>query len=97
MLGKNYKKPFEKLIFRKDECAESSKPVTPAERTREVIARRAALEFQDGMFGRLCFDFLFCFCFVICIWLFESGILVFYCRKFLLNHLLVVHFLLLRL
>lgn len=29
-------------------------PKTPAEKVREKIVRRAALEFKDGMYGILC-------------------------------------------
>lgn len=51
VLGRNYKKPFEKLLYFKDGTEE--RQVTPAEQTREVIARRAALEFEDGMYVNL--------------------------------------------
>lgn len=30
---------------------EMAGPRTPAEKTREIIARRGALEFKDGMYG----------------------------------------------
>lgn len=50
--GKNYQKPFEKLIYRK-ESTEQLNGVKPHETTsREIIARRAALEFEDGMYGK---------------------------------------------
>jgi hypothetical protein len=51
--GKNYKKPFEKLIFRDSEKkkGKADEGMDQAERVREIIARRAALEFQDGMYG----------------------------------------------
>lgn len=50
MLGKDYKKPIERLMYRKQkETMESS---TPAAKTRDIIARRGALEFKDGMYGK---------------------------------------------
>jgi hypothetical protein len=50
--GKNYKKPFEKLILREDnENPNKETTDDPGNRIREIIARRAALEFQDGMYG----------------------------------------------
>ncbi|KHN78266.1 putative succinyl-CoA:3-ketoacid coenzyme A transferase, mitochondrial, partial [Toxocara canis] len=48
--GKNYKKPIERLTYRKLEAAEES---TPAAKTRSIIARRGALEFRDGMYVNL--------------------------------------------
>ncbi|VDN27434.1 unnamed protein product [Cylicostephanus goldi] len=49
VLGKSYKKPIERPMFA------SEGPVKPstsaAGRSREIIAARAAMEFQDGMYG----------------------------------------------
>ncbi|KAI1701637.1 coenzyme A transferase domain-containing protein [Ditylenchus destructor] len=53
VLGQSYKKPIEKLIHRKDNGTESKTPQSPGEKTREIIARRAALEFRDGMYVNL--------------------------------------------
>uniref|UniRef100_A0A914ED75 Succinyl-CoA:3-ketoacid-coenzyme A transferase n=1 Tax=Acrobeloides nanus TaxID=290746 RepID=A0A914ED75_9BILA len=50
VLGKNYKKPIERPMFFKEGNEE---PKTPAEKTREIIAKRAALEFKDGMYVNL--------------------------------------------
>uniref|UniRef100_A0A9J2P855 3-oxoacid CoA-transferase n=1 Tax=Ascaris lumbricoides TaxID=6252 RepID=A0A9J2P855_ASCLU len=51
VLGKDYKKPIERLMYRKQkETMESS---TPAAKTRDIIARRGALEFKDGMYVNL--------------------------------------------
>ncbi|KAF8360361.1 hypothetical protein PRIPAC_87284, partial [Pristionchus pacificus] len=50
--GKNYKKPIERPMFR-DSVDASKKATTPAGKSREIIARRAALEFQDGMYINL--------------------------------------------
>lgn len=52
VVGEKYEKRIERLTVR----AEDSSTAQPAEksaaqRTREVIARRAALEFRDGMYG----------------------------------------------
>ncbi|VDN53078.1 unnamed protein product [Dracunculus medinensis] len=49
VLGKNYRKPIEKLKIRK----EKSEASTSGEKLREIIARRAALEFKDGMYVNL--------------------------------------------
>uniref|UniRef100_A0A914RLC6 Succinyl-CoA:3-ketoacid-coenzyme A transferase n=1 Tax=Parascaris equorum TaxID=6256 RepID=A0A914RLC6_PAREQ len=50
-LGKDYKKPIERLKYRKQkETMESS---TPAAKTRDIIARRGALEFKNGMYVNL--------------------------------------------
>ncbi len=63
VLGKNYRKPIERLRYRLEGgAATTSSPsaatgtaadLSPASRSsvREIIARRAALEFQDGMYG----------------------------------------------
>lgn len=50
VLGKQYKKPIERRMYRKDKLAEAT---TPAAKTREIIARRAVLEFRDGMYVNL--------------------------------------------
>ncbi|KAH7728577.1 succinyl-CoA:3-ketoacid coenzyme A transferase 1 [Aphelenchoides avenae] len=52
VLGKNYKKPIERLTYRVEGDGKST-PSTPAERTREIIAKRAAQEFRDGMYVNL--------------------------------------------
>ncbi|KAK0392993.1 hypothetical protein QR680_000009 [Steinernema hermaphroditum] len=48
--GPSYKKPIERLMFAKDHVEAAT---TPAAKTREIIARRAALEFSDGMYANL--------------------------------------------
>lgn len=55
VLGKNYRKPIEKLKIRK----EKSEASTSGEKLREIIARRAALEFKDGMYGEMSTVFRF--------------------------------------
>jgi len=55
VLGKNYQKRIEKRTVRKVTQATESgpkKPVSPAKLVREKIARRAALEFKQGMYGK---------------------------------------------
>lgn len=56
-----YRKPFERLITRDAEGNTTSEGQLAngagngngnGEKSREVIARRAALEFQDGMYGK---------------------------------------------
>jgi 3-oxoacid CoA-transferase len=51
----NYEKRIEKRIVRKDENANKAddKPKRPADKVREIIARRAALEFKNGMYANL--------------------------------------------
>jgi len=49
--GKDYKKPIERPMFAQEGPVQEAK--TPAARTREIIAKRAALEFQDGMYANL--------------------------------------------
>ncbi|CAJ0932302.1 unnamed protein product, partial [Mesorhabditis belari] len=51
VLGKDYKKPIERPMFRQEGPAKE--PSTPAAKVRDVIARRAALEFRDGMYVNL--------------------------------------------
>uniref|UniRef100_A0A915BCI5 Succinyl-CoA:3-ketoacid-coenzyme A transferase n=3 Tax=Parascaris univalens TaxID=6257 RepID=A0A915BCI5_PARUN len=51
VLCKNYKKPIERLMYRRE--SGSVKSMTAAEKTREIIARRGALEFRDGMYVNL--------------------------------------------
>ncbi|KAL3099754.1 hypothetical protein niasHT_025276 [Heterodera trifolii] len=68
VLGQNYRKPFERLIHRQRSQADGAndgKVPSPAsanngggtdaggDKAREVIARRAALEFRDGMYVNL--------------------------------------------
>lgn len=50
VVGEKYKKPFEKLIFN-DSSEKKDKSTDQLDNVREIIARRAALEFQDGMYG----------------------------------------------
>ncbi|KAK6056588.1 3-oxoacid CoA-transferase, A subunit [Cooperia oncophora] len=60
VLGKNYKKPIERPMF-----ASNGKPKpssSPADRTRDIIAARAALEFRDGMYGSSLFPRVFFLC-----------------------------------
>uniref|UniRef100_A0A914QMJ7 Succinyl-CoA:3-ketoacid-coenzyme A transferase n=1 Tax=Panagrolaimus davidi TaxID=227884 RepID=A0A914QMJ7_9BILA len=49
--GESYKKPIERPMFSDDGPKQEAK--TPAAKTREIIARRAALEFRDGMYINL--------------------------------------------
>ncbi|GMT14793.1 hypothetical protein PFISCL1PPCAC_6090, partial [Pristionchus fissidentatus] len=49
--GSNYKKPIERPMFR--DSVDPSKETSSAGKSREIIARRAALEFQDGMYVNL--------------------------------------------
>lgn len=49
--GASYKKPIERPMFASDGPTEE--PKTPAARTREIIAKRAAQEFRDGMYVNL--------------------------------------------
>ncbi len=51
MLGKNYKKPIEKLVYRPEKDTAGEKALSPDQLVRHIIARRAALEFKDGMYG----------------------------------------------
>ncbi|VDO28248.1 unnamed protein product [Haemonchus placei] len=51
VLGKSYKKPIERLRLASDGEADLS--LSPASRTREIIAARVALEFRDGMYVNL--------------------------------------------
>ncbi|GMR36630.1 hypothetical protein PMAYCL1PPCAC_06825, partial [Pristionchus mayeri] len=50
--GSDYKKPIERPMFR-DSVDSSKETSTPAGKSREIIARRAALEFRDGMYINL--------------------------------------------
>lgn len=49
VVGKHYKKPIEKIVL----TGNIETPVIPAAKTREIIARRAALELKDGMYVNL--------------------------------------------
>jgi 3-oxoacid CoA-transferase len=49
ILGQNYQKRIERRTTRKHNEAEAVS--TPAKKVRETIAKRAALEFKDGMYG----------------------------------------------
>lgn len=51
ILGKDYEKRIERLTLTKEES--SDKPKSDAALIRERIIRRAALEFQDGMYANL--------------------------------------------
>lgn len=50
--GPKYEKRVERLMTRKDS---EKTDQSPAAKMRERIARRAALEFKDGMYGKCCF------------------------------------------
>ncbi|XP_006626886.1 succinyl-CoA:3-ketoacid coenzyme A transferase 1, mitochondrial [Lepisosteus oculatus] len=50
--GKNYEKRIEKRTVRKEQ-AETPKPKKESDLVRERIIRRAALEFEDGMYANL--------------------------------------------
>uniref|UniRef100_A0A7E4ZS85 Succinyl-CoA:3-ketoacid-coenzyme A transferase n=1 Tax=Panagrellus redivivus TaxID=6233 RepID=A0A7E4ZS85_PANRE len=50
--GQSYKKPIERLQNAKPKGA-PAEATTPAAKTREIIAKRAALEFTDGMYANL--------------------------------------------
>ena len=55
ILGKNYDKHIERLCVR-DEQSDAQQPQkekTKSEKTREVIARRAACEFKNGQYVNL--------------------------------------------
>lgn len=54
VLGQKFEKRIERLTVREDESAAATGPdeKSVAQRTREVIAKRAALEFRDGMYGK---------------------------------------------
>lgn len=56
VLGKDYQKRIEKRTTRKRDPAPvsaSASTANPAKKVREQIARRAALEFKDGMYANL--------------------------------------------
>jgi hypothetical protein len=44
---------FQRLTLQKDASSKSAASKNPAKALREQIAKRAALEFRDGMFGKL--------------------------------------------
>jgi len=50
--GESYQKRIERVTLSKPEAA-SDKPLSPAAKMREKIVRRAACEFQDGMYANL--------------------------------------------
>ncbi|CAJ0959737.1 unnamed protein product [Ranitomeya imitator] len=51
--GDNYQKKIERLTIQKAENAAAPKPKKESDPVRERIIRRAALEFQDGMYANL--------------------------------------------
>ncbi|VDK46714.1 unnamed protein product [Anisakis simplex] len=51
--GEQYKKPIERLVYKKEK--RPTEMNTPAAKSRSIIARRAALEFKDGMYVNLSF------------------------------------------
>ncbi len=54
IVGKSFEKRIERLTLTKPgEGSVSDKPSSPAAAMREAIVRRAALEFEDGMFANL--------------------------------------------
>ena len=53
ILGKDYEKRIERTTLRKEPEADSDAPKKPAQIVRERIVRRAALEFNDGMYANL--------------------------------------------
>lgn len=52
-MGERYEKRVEKLTLQKAAGTASVSKATPMARIRERIARRAALEFRDGMYANL--------------------------------------------
>lgn len=54
VLGKDYQKRIEKRTVRKKDPAPAAAAASnPAKKVRETIARRAAMEFKDGMYANL--------------------------------------------
>lgn len=54
ILGKNYEKRIERKTLKKEPSTEASDaPKKPSQIVRERIVRRAALEFEDGMYANL--------------------------------------------
>ncbi|XP_030851459.1 succinyl-CoA:3-ketoacid coenzyme A transferase 1, mitochondrial [Strongylocentrotus purpuratus] len=53
VLGKNYQKRIERLTLSKEESESGKESKSPAALMRERIIRRAALEFENGMYANL--------------------------------------------
>lgn len=53
VLGQNYEKRIERKVLKQSSSTKTSKDVSEAEKKREIIVRRAALEFKDGMYANL--------------------------------------------
>lgn len=51
IVGKKFEKRIERLTLQRDQSAEKAEK-SKADKVRETIARRAALEFKDGMYGK---------------------------------------------
>lgn len=51
--GENYEKRIERMTVRKESSKSSMVKTSPAAQMRERIAKRAALEFKDGMYANL--------------------------------------------
>jgi 3-oxoacid CoA-transferase len=51
--GKSYEKRIERLTVRNENEGDQKAEQSKADKVREIIARRAALEFKDGMYVNL--------------------------------------------
>jgi 3-oxoacid CoA-transferase len=51
IVGKKFEKRIERLTLQSEQTTEQAEK-SKADKVREVIARRAALEFKDGMYGK---------------------------------------------